>query len=869
MYMRAYQNCHLMPVRIAGISLTAILFASTAAAQSGSTSAQGSTLGEVVVTAQKRSENIQHTPMAMTAYTGAQIERAQLSGPQVLQFSVPSMTYANVDGFTQITLRGVGTTLTGLAGESPVATYQDGVYTGSLVSESLPSFDLERIEVLRGPQGTLYGRNATGGVINYITRPPRFDPGATGSISYGNYNATKLDVGVTGPIISDQVAGRLSFHFDDHDGYRFNIAKDEPADAEQTFSGRGSILYRPSDNFSLTVQGDYAHQRSSNPYVLSSELSLDGITSQTAPLGVFSLPASRLATIPGLLSPADLASLNGGSIANRFGLIQPGPVAPDPSNSLDFSNADPTSFIIDSGGTGVTLDKTFDSIDIKSITGFRYSRLDFDNDTGGIGTPTIDQAPFIFHSEQFTQEFDVSGKAFDDRLDWLIGGYYFHDSSYSTDTLWLPAIGDTTIAQLSFAARSGPYSLNLSQPLLSNLFTTIPSILSTVVVNTPDFRGGGPLIANVSQPTTAFLGLRSDQTSQSIAGFGQMTFRLTDRLRFTAGARFTSDKKDIVVTEHSNLLATVAALTGTAPPLCEDERASKSWSAPTGTVGLDYDVAPHILTYAKASWGYKAGGFSGGCNNSFNPEYLRSVEGGIKSIVADGQLLVNVAVYNYDYQNIQFITYIPLGAQIENAGTATATGVEVEYGFKPHALRGFQLDGSVSYEDSHYGAGCFNDPASLAGVIPQGVNGLPPATCPAGVQPYAQIKGNQLIGAPNWKANFGAEYTFESATGDRIQIRGEAAFTDSTPNDIFDGKAPGQAAMTEPAYWISNARVTWTSKDGRYEGQLFVDNLTNTYYSYNRTAFNTPASVVAVTGQWAPPRTYGLRLVMKLGSAVH
>jgi iron complex outermembrane receptor protein len=865
-----------------GAALGALLFASGGAAHAAAaaSSGGGTTLGEVVVTAQKRSENLQKSPIAITAFTGSKIEQANLAGPAQLQFNVPSMTFGYEDGFTFITLRGVGTDTTGAA-ESSVATYQDGVYTGTLIAESVSNFDLQRIEILRGPQGTLYGRNTTGGVVNYITKPPSFNPGANASVSYGNYNAVQTDIGVTGPIVSDKIAGRLSFHYSDHDGYRFNLSRNEHAYAEQNFSGRGSILFQPTSHLSITLRGDATHEKSNPAFILASTHSLDGVTSQQTPLGLFSLPESVLATIVpptylGVLSPSDLAKLNGGSIASYYGLTQPGLVAPDPSKTLDFTNASPTNFLIDSDGASVTIDWDLGAAQLKSISAYRYSRLFFENDSAGMGVPEVDFSPYLQTDRQVTQEFNLSGKAFNDRLDWLVGLFYFHDDTSEATTIWLPPTGEFYEALVNLSNPPGsPYVFNLDPPSLTNLnYFLAPNVLQTVVVDGSDYGGHGHLSAFSSIPTTGFLGFNTQVHSQSIAGFAQATFKITDALRLTGGFRYTADDKQAVRSLHSNFLYTVGTLFGFDPGLCNKVESHKSWSAPTGTVGIDYDVAPHVLTYGKISWGYKGGGANAGeCHNLYNPEYLTSYEGGIKAIFADGQILTNAAMYYYDYKQIQFVDYINNASTVLNAGSAKVFGVELEYAIQPRAIPGLQIDGSASFEDSHYGPGCFGDPANINGagaLFPAN-----PAQCPATnllghpVLASAQINGNELLRAPRWKTNFGAQYTAHLGDGGSLMLRGDAAWTEKYYNDIWNGKAPFLAATTQPAYWIVNASLVWTSADKRYQAQVFANNLTNTYYATNRTGFNTPAALESVGSQWGPPRTYGVRLSMKLGSSAN
>jgi iron complex outermembrane receptor protein len=831
------------------VALSALSWSAHAAAAAAPST--GSTVEEVIVTAQKRSENIQKTPIAMTAITANRIQSGGITGADKLQFIAPSMTFGQNSNYTYVTLRGVGTDLVFLSGEASVATYIDGVYTGDLVSSGLPNLDLARIEILRGPQGTLYGRNATGGVINYISKDPSFQPGSSASVSYGNYNAVVADADVTGPIASDVVAGRLSLHFNEHSGYRYNLFNGQHEDADRSPSGHAAVIFKPTDSFSVILRGDVTHETSSNPHEAITNTSLDGVTTQSTPLGLFSLPAARLPA--NTLSPSDLAKLNGGSIADFFNVGESGLLTPNPNKSLDFANYFPVRYDTDTGGGSATINWS-GPVNVKSITAYRYTNFNATADNSGTAAPIIELAPLTQKSRQFTQEFNVSGRAFDGKLDWLAGAYYFNDQGSIAATIPLPTTGEGVILGASLANQTpgSPYALNLSQPLLTSFFD-VASPQATVLANGRDAITGQRLIAGVTVPTTPFLGFSTEQQSQSVAGFAQATYHVTDKLRITGGARFTRDQKDVDRTFHSNLLVAFGeTLTSPGTSLCEGKRDSKTWTAPTGTIGADYDVASNVLGYAKASWGYKAGGYnSSDCGKPFNPEYLTAYEAGVKSTLADGQLRLDAAAYYYDYTNIQFTVYENGSAPILNGGKATAAGVEVEYQFRPRALSGFSLDGSASYEYSSYGRAFIQDPAFLV---------------PA---PGLNIAGNELIRAPKWKFNVGAEYTVPTADVGDVTLRAETAYTDTIYNDVFNGKAPFASGTTQPAYWVLNAVLSWKSRDGRWEGQIFGSNLLNTYYATDRSETNTPSGEIFTTGQFAPPRTYGVRLIMRLGSERH
>ena len=153
---------------------------------------------EIVVTAQKRESALQETPIAITAFSEDAIERNQIEDFRDIAIRTPGLVFAQTDAMSIIALRGVGLDITSLGGETAVAAYQDGVYLGQSFTLSMPSFDLERIEVLRGPQGTLYGRNATGGAVNLVTRGPSFEPDANVALTYKDYDHVKVEAGATG-----------------------------------------------------------------------------------------------------------------------------------------------------------------------------------------------------------------------------------------------------------------------------------------------------------------------------------------------------------------------------------------------------------------------------------------------------------------------------------------------------------------------------------------------------------------------------------------------------------------------------------------------------------------------------------------------
>lgn len=806
-------------------SILAMGFAGAAEAQTASdvppTEGEGQ-LKEIIVTAQKRSESIQRTPVAVSAFTSDTLEQQQINGVQQLQFNVPSLVFAQLTGYSQLSMRGIGSDLTVTAGEPTVATFQDGVYMGQLFAQSVPSFDLERIEVLRGPQGTLYGRNSTGGTINYITKPPSYDTAANFAATYGNYDRVAIEAGVTGGIVPDKVAARISVKYDRRDGYRFNLFDGKRYDANDHISAQGSLLIEPSSDIKLTLRGDISKQVTSAVQQFIAPLPTASNVSPETPVGIFSLPGPVLAGIPGLLSPADLALLGNRSIADLFGLSAPGSRGGDPTKSTDIANDFPSRTEVNLRGGSATLDWQIGEASLKSITAYRYSKLYIQTDNDGSSAAILYEDPIQQTSKQFTQELNLSGKAFDGRLDWLAGVFYLRDRASLKADLYLPSLGDLIVASGSLSTAAPPPVFDLSRPLIRNLLELGSDPLLGDTLN-----GGSP-------SSIAFLGFGAEQTSTSIAGFGQVTYRVADRLRLTAGLRYTRDEKEVFRRLHSNFVPTAA--------LCETD-SKKSWGAWTGTAGVDYEISDRSMVYGKVSRGYKAGGFNPAeCTGSFNPEILWSYEAGLKSTVADNQLRLNLAGFYYDFSDIQFTTYLNSSSTIKNAADATLYGIEAEYTFAPRGLTGFALDGSGSWIHSEYGSQLLKDPLELATL---------------------DIGGNRLIRAPEWKLNFGAQQRIETASAGSFTLRGEASYTSQVFHDVFNGEAPFQAETREAPYWVFNARLNWMAPDDRFQAQLFVENIGNKLYSYSRVAAATGAYI---SGQFSPPRTYGVRLSMKLGA---
>lgn len=338
------------------------------------------TVEKVVVTATKRSTDLQKTPEAITALNRDQMKRSGVNSISDLQFQVPGLVFSqNSAAFT--TLRGVGTAQPGGMVEAGVATHIDGVYIGRTFGTRDSYFDLQRIEVLRGPQGTLYGRNATGGSINIITARPQEEFEAQVGATFGNYERVGVEGYVTGPIDDGKLLGRLAFYSNDRDGFLENLAGGPRLRDDNVKAGRGSLTYMPGDNWQFDLIADFTRK----DYSGDINQNLFGTISPTAPIGT-------IATT----DPTKVATVK------------------------------PNATLRDTWGVNLTATKSFEDVEFKSITAYRNYYLNAVADLNATTDPrpfgTITQKE---KSRQVSQEFNLAS-ADEGRFQWVAGlyGYY-------------------------------------------------------------------------------------------------------------------------------------------------------------------------------------------------------------------------------------------------------------------------------------------------------------------------------------------------------------------------------------------------------------------------------------------------------------
>jgi iron complex outermembrane receptor protein len=312
---------------------------------------------EVVVTAEKRESTLQDTPIAITAVTREDIQVRGLTDFSEVQFAVPALVFSEIADMAQITMRGVGVDISTMDAEPGVAVYNDGVYRGGLTSSSSLMFDLERIEVLRGPQGTLYGRNSTGGSLNVISRLPGEVPAFDAAFLYGDYDRTRVELSGDVPVVPGRLAIRGAVAYDQHDGYADNaFTGREEDDAESTFAKVAAVI-TASDSVDITLRGEYTDSRIGGPpFILTDDHPVPPLLLSTGnPGGILGIPG----TLCGPVTCADALGLS---------LSPPGVGSDDPRNLYSDGT---TEFERESFGLSATIDWAIgEDLALRSITSY-------------------------------------------------------------------------------------------------------------------------------------------------------------------------------------------------------------------------------------------------------------------------------------------------------------------------------------------------------------------------------------------------------------------------------------------------------------------------------------------------------------------
>jgi iron complex outermembrane receptor protein len=817
------------PVRaflIAGVSAAAL----TAAAQPALAQAQaGETfeIEELVVTAEKREQSLQDVPVAVSAFTSERRDVAGITGIQDFVNFTPGMNYSGTD---RVSLRGAGRNTFYIGNDPGVASYSDGFYSASSSELFKTALFIERTEILRGPQGTLYGRNAIGGAINQVSKRPSKEFGGEIRAGYANYDRTKLE-----GVVSLPVADNLRFKVgasQDHqrDGYIKNIGgANEGAKIKRTYF-EFQVEAEPTEKLDIFVR----YNRSSWDDTLGVGDRLANLTTPYDTTRVFGLIGSL-------------------QVNPQFGYATPNPGVTDPY--VQNTNTDGYGQL--RGNHVLTTTVTYDLgfADLKYIGGFQQYNYQTGGDNDGTsrtaGIPGILAGQLYFptqttdfdeHKRYYSNEINLTSNG-DGPLRWILGVYQYEEEYRQRIQLGNP-----------------------NQAALANPLTL-----------------AGTLAA--PNPLRNYADNQATLESKAYAVFGQATYAFNEQFALTAGLRYTKDKKS--GTEFQRLIIQSPAIAGGAfafdvssdmdptTPGVQNFRALKdSWDAITGVLNLDWTPDADTLAYAKYSRGYKSGGFLLGTlapDPQADEEQVDAFELGLKKTIAR-RFQINAAAFYNDYKDLQLNL-----SQLNPAGTASsnnfvnveaeAYGLELEAIWKP--IDNLDLSASYGYLHTEITKGCcFYDPADPGALDPNATPSGGFVVSNGTRLVFQTLEGSRIYQSPKHKFAGNANYTFEFDPGSLI-LSATFTWTDETYYQPFKS-----AANKVKGYDVTDFRALWNDADDRFTIIGYVKNafdqggFTSNGSTTPTAIFDSPnpgtTSIVqtrtAITRGLIQPRTYGVEL---------
>jgi iron complex outermembrane recepter protein len=847
-------------------------------------------LGEIIVTATKREQALSDVPIAVSAVSGEQLEAAGITDVRALQSLSPSLVLtssASEAAGTVARIRGIGTTGDNPGLESAVAIFIDGVYRSRNNLGLTELGEVERIEVLRGPQGTLFGRNASAGLINVVTVGPKFEFGGYADATYGNYNAIRVAGGVTGPIIGDTVAARLDAVYFSRDGFFDDAVTGQDYNNRNRYLVRGQILAEPADGLSIRFIADYSNRKED---CCAAAVLVRGPTA-----GIIEALGGRLSSGgPANTSPYD-----------RISATTPG-----------------ISFQTDVEEWGVSAEANWDfgAATMTSITAYRDWQALRGQDAD-FTSLSIFERPDNGQFQQFrtfSQELRFNGTAFEDRLDWLFGAYYANEKLTLNDELRYGSaymnfanclIASNLAGALGAASLVSPGAAGCMNATVAGAIAANPlvpaatrGVVALFAGLQPGLGVGGHSALNIAAggnpaATLNLTGIRDrhNQTSNNWALFTHNVFSITDSLKLTVGVRYTSEKKEYagVNTSTNGICRTLAtsafaSLSGAACALNNlldgsytSERKETEW---TGTGVLSYKVNDDLLTYASFSKGYKGGGYnldrSGLALNSslgataglypllnstnplvsrdtlqFDPEKVDAYELGAK--YSTSFFSVNAALFYQKFTNFQLNTFNGINFIVANLPEVKSKGVELEVFASP--VDGLLIGGGFTLADSKYGDD-LTTPLTGAAFAP------PSAANPAGGALF-RLPGARLTNAPLYTLSFNAGYTGDLAdTGMQYFINGDMRYQ----SELNSG-SDLDIEKTQEGYALVNGRIGIKNADDLWSVELWVRNL----FDKDATQVNFDAPLQGSGGRQAlvntqtfngflnEPRTFGVTVRTK------
>lgn len=854
--------------------------AAAAAAQAATDEGYGD---EIVVTATRREQSAQDVPLAVSVVGGEQLKIAgvtDIRGLKQLSPSLQATTGQSAATGAVLSIRGIGTAGDNPGFEPAVGVFIDGVFrarAGVALSELPP---IERVEVLRGPQGTLFGRNTSAGALSITTAMPKFTLGGYGEVAYGNYDNIEVKAGVTGPV-SENLALRVDGGFHKRDGYIKDANSDRRINDLDRYFVRAQGLYE-TENLTFRLIGDYS----------KTDENCCGALNSNSGFELYPTIDQSTSSAVGYIASNVIQGL--AAAQGNVGIVRP--YDPKGRTMAISPNRDYKEAVKDWGVSG-QFDVDLGDMKLTSITAWRDWKATRDQDVDFSGADRAYRDDYKTSMRDFSQELRLQGKAFDDKLDWLVGGFYLNEKLKLRDTVrfgtqadayadlvtmgasrsaalpngfqWhgtqagVPTFGQVALVTLNTQYlglnTDGTPIVNPSyDPAAYAAIVSNPALLASVVAPLPSNVGAGQNNDNYTVNT------------QALALFTHNIINFNDNISLTLGLRYNHEKKklkaDLNVTNpgcsallgNQVLAAALQAQTPSAagaralsllvcnptvnPMANGDYKTDRSDNEFTGTAKLAIKLNDEVMVYGGYDRGFKSGGFNldratfsypiytPGVTAvdiddlAFGPETVNSFEIGVKTNFSR-EFTFNATAFRQDFHNYQSLDFMGNNFVVQSYDKVRSQGIELESIIRP--IRQFTVNLAYTYLD-----------AKVKDVAAGDDNGKQVTNQPKHV----------VTGGVTWTPDLTENVGLLANVNFRTQ-------SDSTP----DNNPLALAYVGNDGYTIINAKVGLNfGADRQYGIEAYVENLTNQYY--NVTAFPIPEQGNSFAGYPAPPRFYGVRV---------
>jgi outer membrane receptor protein involved in Fe transport len=803
----------------------------------GAAQESGGFLEEVIVTAEKRETSLQDTAVAVSAFSNAELERGLITNNMDIQMAVPNMLMSK--GFfttANVSIRGIGNLAVGASADAGTGVHFNGVYLNNARIFETEYFDTQRVEVLRGPQGTLYGRNTTGGVINVITALPEDELGGNIAISYGDYEHLKIKGAVNIPL-TDKLSQRFSVFYLQRDGYVDNTFDGNDIDDRDMYSVRSSTRWQITDDTDATLVINYFDEDSSRMRGSSSYCAKDpdgvlgclpnrgkpnGSSNTAGTVGGFL--TSTVGSITGLDFPADD---NANTVHDN-----------DPrKQNLDFTPA----YEADETVVSLEINHDFGEYRFTSLSGYQDSSLDARNDYdfGVASEPwpvstTTQRGPdgpftadYLYQNdrsttepEQWSQEFRLSSDL-DGDLNLLAGAFY------------LKYEGETHYYVYSSA-------LSVYGQELESLFA-------------------------IPEDQWLFDNDSSNYELETWALFGELYYDINDSTELTLGVRYTDESKE--ADSRSIYLDFLDDPTAEGGGYLHSK---DDWQETTGKANINHHLSDEIMLYATVARSYKSGGFNpispesalldpdlGGDPGlvSFDPEYINSIELGAKTRWMNNRLQANLVYFYYDYEDLQ-VSKITNNTSINENMDADIQGFEGEFVWAPDEH--WTLTANLSWLDTELGDFETFDPSdpnqmgTTENIVSLGNSNLYlDCGCP-GLE--VNVDGNNLPNAPEYSAFITVRYGWSLQNNMSVDLHSSYYWQDEFYTRIFNTPDDN---LDEWNVW--NASAVLTSANENWYAEAWVRNIEDEEIITGQHVQDAAVGLYR-TYQLLEPRTYGVTL---------